>query len=207
MDGKNSSGRRISLLNDSAEPQLPIRLPSIAPSLRSRTSSYTSSPIGSPATPYLVRSDSTDSAATMQTPSPITPEFGFEGLPPQHLNSPVFNQHSFFPAQKELVPAYPPLPSDGSLFLPPAAGAPQPGYFRPQQSTDGHNVVNGAASANPRSKKNSYPCPVAKRPSPAKDNMEQHRRTHQSGRNAKGTDNSLKKAKAQANDRSPLLPI
>jgi hypothetical protein len=86
--------------------------------------------------------------------------------------------------------------------------------------------------ANPRSKKNSYPCPVAKqfnctdhfttsghaarhakkhtgkkdafcpecnKAFTRKDNMEQHRRTHQSGRNAaKGGDPAVKKAKAQA---------
>jgi len=234
MDGKNSSGRRISLLNDSAEPQLPVRLPSLPPSLRSRTSSYASSPIGSPATPQLVRSDSTDSAATMQTPSPITPEFGFDGLPPQNLNSPVFNHNSFFPTQKDLVSAYPAL-SQNTGPLPYPANNLQQNYFRPPPPAESHN---GAASANPRSKKNSYPCPVAKQYNcgdhfttsghaarhakkhtgkkdafcpecnkafTRKDNMEQHRRTHQSGRNAagKGTDNSIKKAKASAKRPKP----
>src|SRR6478735_9145180 len=101
MDGKNSSGRRISLLNDSAaEPQLPIRIPSITPSLRSRTSSYTSSPIGSPPTPRLIRSDSSDSV-TMTTPSPITPEFtttfdmGEDGMVP----SPNYTQDHYFAQQ------------------------------------------------------------------------------------------------------------
>src|SRR5437763_14903754 len=103
MDGKNSSGCRISLLNDNSEPPYhSVRLPSITPSLRSRRSSSTSSPINSPPTPPLVRSDSSDSTA-MQTPSPITPEFSFEGLPPQNLVvSPEFSQASFFPMQKEL---------------------------------------------------------------------------------------------------------
>jgi hypothetical protein len=235
MDGKNSSGRRISLLNDSAEPQFLARLPSIPPSLRSRTSSYTSSPIGSPATPQLVRSNSTDSAGTMQTPSPITPEFAFEGLPSQGLHSPVFAQNSFFPSQKELASAYPPL-SQNSGPLPYPASNLQQNYFRPQPQAESH--LNGPASANPRSKKNSYPCPVAKQYNCAdhfttsghaarhakkhtgkkdafcpecnkaftrKDNMEQHRRTHQSGRNAagKGTDNNIKKAKAQAKRPKP----
>lgn len=236
MDGKNSSGRRISLLNDSAEPQLPARIPSLPPSLRSRTSSYTSSPIGSPATPQLVRSNSTDSAGTMQTPSPITPEFNFDGLPHQSLNSPVFTQNSFFPAQKDLVSAYPPL-SQNTGPLPYPNNALQQGYFRPPPPPPPESH-NGAASANPRSKKNSYPCPVAKQYNcgdhfttsghaarhakkhtgkkdafcpecnkafTRKDNMEQHRRTHQSGRNAagKGTDNNIKKAKAQAKRPKP----
>lgn len=234
MDGKNSSGRRISLLNDGAEPQQHhVRLPSIAPSLRSRTSSYTSSPIASPATPQLVRSHSSDSSLTMQTPSPITPEFAFEG----NLNSPVFNQNSFFPSQKEMASAYPSLhpqqQQQGPLPYP--ANNIQPAYpFRPQQPADSHN---GPASQNQRSKKNSYPCPVAKQYNcgdhfttsghaarhakkhtgkkdafcpecnkafTRKDNMEQHRRTHQSGRNAgKGTDNSIKKAKAQSKRPKP----
>ncbi|KAF9740758.1 hypothetical protein PMIN06_003194 [Paraphaeosphaeria minitans] len=235
MDGKNSSGRRISLLNDSAAPQLPVRTPSIPPSLRSRTSSYTSSPIGSPATPQLVRSNSTDSAATMQTPSPITPDFTFDGLPPQTLHSPVFTQNSFFPTQKNLVSAYPPLSHNSGPLSYPNSNNVQPNYFRPQPPQESHN---GAASANPRSKKNSYPCPVAKQYNcgdhfttsghaarhakkhtgkkdafcpecnkafTRKDNMEQHRRTHQSGRNVagKGTDNSIKKAKAQAKRPKP----
>lgn len=234
MDGKNSSGRRISLLNDNAEPAYqPVRLPSISPSLRSRTSSYTSSPVNSPPTPRLVRSDSSDSIM-MQTPSPITPEFAFDGLPSSHnMASPVFAPSGFFPAQKDLNQAYPPIPQgSGPLPYPPAQAA----YYRPQQhqATDAPTT---SASANPRSKKNSYPCPMAKqfncndyfttsghaarhakkhtgkkdafcpecnKAFTRKDNMEQHRRTHQSGRNAaKGTDNSIKKAKQQAKRPKP----
>ncbi|KAF2686449.1 hypothetical protein K458DRAFT_298029 [Lentithecium fluviatile CBS 122367] len=232
MDGKNASGRRISLLNDNTQPPQPVRLSSFTPSLRSRTSSYTSSPVGSPPTPYLVRSDSSDST-TMQTPSPITPEFSFEGLPPQNLASPVFSQASFFPTQKELGSAYPPISqTTGSLPYHNPNGA-QAAYYRPQQVVEEH----APASANPRSKKNSYPCPVAKQYNcndyfttsghaarhakkhtgkkdafcpecnkafTRKDNMEQHRRTHQSGRNAaKGGDVNLKKAKQQAKRPKP----
>ncbi|KAF2661405.1 hypothetical protein K491DRAFT_452714 [Lophiostoma macrostomum CBS 122681] len=237
MDGKNSSGRRISLLNDSAEPALqPVRLHSFAPSLPSRTSSYTSSPIGSPLTPQLVRSNSSDSTA-MQTPSPITPEFNFEGLPAsQSLASPTFSQASFFPPQKELHAAYPPVPQNmGALPYHPANGA-QAAYFRPQQQPAEDRSAS-AASANPRSKKNSYPCPMAKqfncndyfttsghaarhakkhtgkkdaycpecnKAFTRKDNMEQHRRTHQSGRSAtKGVDTAVKKAKQQAKRPKP----
>jgi len=226
MDGKNASGRRISLLNDNTHPSRPVRLNSFTPSLPSRTSSYTSSPVGSPPTPCLVRSDSSDST-TMQTPSPITPEFNFEGLP-QHLASPIFSQNTFFPTQKELGSAYPPMPhATGPLPYHPANGA-QAAYYRPQQLPEDP----APASANPRSKKNSYPCPVAKQYNcndyfttsghaarhakkhtgkkdafcpecnkafTRKDNMEQHRRTHQSGRNAaKGGDLNVKKTKSQA---------
>ncbi|KAF2266798.1 hypothetical protein CC78DRAFT_107865 [Lojkania enalia] len=230
MDGKNSCGRRISLLNDNpAPPVQPVRLPSISPSLCSRASSYASSPIGSPPTPQLVRSDSSDSTA-MQTPSPITPEFGFEGLaPPQSMASPVFAQSTFFPAQKDLNSSYPPIPQSTGPLPYHTASASQATYFRPQHQ--GSESRNTSASANPRSKKNSYPCPLAKqfncndffttsghaarhakkhtgkkdafcpecnKAFTRKDNMEQHRRTHQSGRNAaKNGDDRAKKAKSQ----------
>ncbi|KAF2003346.1 hypothetical protein P154DRAFT_104148 [Amniculicola lignicola CBS 123094] len=233
MDGKNSCGRRISLLNDNADlPLQPVRLPSASPSLRS-TSSYSSSPIGSPPTPRLVRSDSSDSTA-MQTPSPITPEFAFDGLLNAHsMASPTF-QTTFFPMQKDLSSAYPPI-AQGSGPLPYHAGtASQTAYFRPQPAAENGNP---SASANPRSKKNSYPCPMAKqfncndyfttsghaarhakkhtgkkdafcpecnKAFTRKDNMEQHRRTHQSGRNAsKGGDVQVKKAKQQAKRPKP----
>lgn len=234
MDGKNSSGRRVSLLNDNPEPpSQPVRLPSLALSLRSRTSSYATSPVSSPPTPPLVRSDSSDST-NMQTPSPITPEFSFEGLPAQGMASPVFSHSSFFPTQKELGSAYPPVPQAVGPLPYHATGASQAAYFRPQQATESQNM---SAAPNPRSKKNSYPCPLAKefncsdhfttsghaarhakkhtgkkdafcpecnKAFTRKDNMEQHRRTHQSGRNAaKGGDTSVKKAKQQAKRPKP----
>ncbi|KAF2813536.1 uncharacterized protein BDZ99DRAFT_382411, partial [Mytilinidion resinicola] len=208
MDGKNSSGRRISLLNDN-EPPSSARLPSL--SLRSRTSSYASSP-SSPPTPLLVRSDSSDSAA-MQTPSPITPDFSFETMGPSlQMASPVFTQ-AFYQPPKELQSAYPPIPQSAGP-LPYNTGA-QMAYFQPPPAEQ-------PSPANPRSKKNSYPCPMAKqfncsdyfttsghaarhakkhtgkkdaycpecnKAFTRRDNMVQHRRTHQTGRNAsKGTD-------------------
>ncbi|KAF2105840.1 hypothetical protein BDV96DRAFT_655217 [Lophiotrema nucula] len=230
MDGKNSSGRRISLLNDNpASPSHLVRLPSISPSLCSRTSSYTSSPIGSPPTPRLVRSDSSDSTA-MQTPSPITPDFNFDGLAGQNMASPVFAQANFF-SQKEMNSGYPPIPQNSGPLPYHTANASQAAYFRPQpqqqqQPQQGTDNRTTSASANPRSKKNSYPCPMAKqfncndyfttsghaarhakkhtgkkdafcpecnKAFTRKDNMEQHRRTHQTGRNAaKGEDRSKK---------------
>lgn len=225
MDGKNSSGRRISLLNENEEASNTVRLPSMPPSLRSRTSSYASSPVGSPQTPQLVRSDSSDSTA-MQTPSPITPDFSFEGLPPsQHMASPVFSSRSaFYPPQKEPSSAYPPVLQNAGPLPYHTSSASQAAYFRPQTSES-----RTAPPANQRSKKNSYPCPMAKQYNCSdyfttsghaarhakkhtgkkdafcpecnkaftrKDNMEQHRRTHQSGRNAaKGTEDRAKKLK------------
>ncbi|USP74530.1 hypothetical protein yc1106_01804 [Curvularia clavata] len=228
LSGKNSTGRRVSLLNDGpAPPPQLVRLPSITPSLQSRTSSY-SSPAASPPTPRLVRSDSSDS--NMQTPSPITPDFAFE----QGMDSPVFSQNAFFSSQKDL--AYP------MHQQPPSAlgYAAQPGYFnRPDHLPDQQQQQQHPepAALNARPKKNSYPCPMAKqfgcndyfttsghaarhakkhtgkkdafcpecnKAFTRKDNMEQHRRTHQTGRNAaKGGDRDVKKAKHQAKRPKP----
>jgi hypothetical protein len=156
----------------------------------------------------------------MQTPSPITPDFGFE----QSLDSPVFSQNGFFTSQKDLGYSMHqqavPLPYH-------TANASQAAFFRPEQLPEQH-----PEPVNPRPKKNSYPCPMAKQYNchdyfttsghaarhakkhtgkkdafcpecnkafTRKDNMEQHRRTHQSGRNApKGGDRDVKKAKHQA---------
>ncbi|KAF1840737.1 uncharacterized protein K460DRAFT_295638 [Cucurbitaria berberidis CBS 394.84] len=240
LSGKNSTGRRVSLLNDGPEPphQQLARLPSITPSLQSRTSSYSSSPIGSPPTPRLVRSDSSDSA-NMHTPSPITPDFVFEGLPGQGMDSPVFSQSAFFPQHKDLNSVYPPVHQNPGPLPYHTASASQASYFTPQQMQEQHDAATAAAAAaaaaaanNTRTKKNSYPCPMAKqfncgdffttsghaarhakkhtgkkdafcpecnKAFTRKDNMEQHRRTHQSGRNAakSGADREVKKAKQQ----------
>ncbi|KAF2735202.1 hypothetical protein EJ04DRAFT_416160, partial [Polyplosphaeria fusca] len=225
MDGKNASGRRISLLNDNPAPPTQLtRLSSFSPSLSSRTSSYSSSPVNSPPTPPLVRSNSADST-TMETPSPVTPEFGYEGISPPNM---AFPHASFFPSQKDVASAYPPVPQNAGPLAYHAPNASQAGYFRPQQqASDSRSTTS--VSANPRSKKNSYPCPMAKqfncsdyfttsghaarhakkhtgkkdaycpecnKAFTRKDNMEQHRRTHQSGRNASKTAEP-KKAKQQ----------
>ncbi|KAF2638114.1 hypothetical protein P280DRAFT_362264, partial [Massarina eburnea CBS 473.64] len=236
MEGKNSSGRRISLLNDNPTPPQPLRLPSFTPSLPSRTPSYTSSPVNSPPTPQLVRSNSSDSSADMQSPSPITPEFYMNDLSqpqPQQLASPVFQQDSFFPTPKQLALHYPPVPQPTG----PMAYHPQPQPQQQQMPALVPESQNAPSSANPRSKKNSYPCPVSKqfrctdhfttsghaarhakkhtgkkdafcpecnKAFTRKDNMEQHRRTHQSGRNAaKGGDVQVKKAKQAAKRPKP----
>jgi hypothetical protein len=217
MDGTNSVGRKVSLLNDYEPPHHLVRLNSFAPSLRSRTLSYDSSSVGSPPTPQLVRSNSSDSTS-MQTPSPITPDFGF----PTGGDATDFSQASFFPQQKEIFPhmydiqgAIPYHPAHSNI------------HYQQQQPMDG--AAPNAVQANGRPKKNQYPCPMAKaigckdhfttsghaarhakkhtgkkdavcpecnKAFTRKDNMEQHRRTHQSGRGAaKASDRDVKKAK------------
>lgn len=112
---------------------------------------------------------------------------------------------------------------------------PSPHLAHPDSESRPAGPASGA-----RSKKNSYPCPLAKQYNCSdffttsghaarhakkhtgkkdalcpecnksftrKDNMEQHRRTHQNGRNAsKGADNAAKKAKQQGK-RPKLTPI
>ena len=146
LSGKNSTGRRVSLLNDGPAPPQLVRLPSITPSLQSRTSSYSSSPQPSP--PRLVRSDSSDS--NMQTPSPITPDFSYE----PGMDSPVFSQNGFFHHQKDL--GFPMHHQSGPL--PYHANPSQAGYFRPEQLSEQHQ---DPSALNARPKKNSYPCPMA----------------------------------------------
>jgi hypothetical protein len=235
MDGKNFLGRRISLLNDNLEPpHQPVRLFSM-PFLCSGTSSYTSSQVDSSLPPQLVRSDSPDST-TIQTSSPRTPGFAFEGPPPQAIDSPIFCQPSFFPQQKGPNPAYPPVPQpSGPLPYYPTVA--QAAYFRPQQMPEQRPASTAAALGDPRPKKNRYLCPMAKqfncndyftttghatrhakkhtgkkdafcpecnKAFTRKDNMEQHRRTHRSDRNAaKGGDSNVKKAKQQVKRPKP----
>jgi hypothetical protein len=172
----------------------------------------------------------------MQTPSPITPDFNFEALPPnQHMSSPVFSQQVFFqPQQKHPATVY--LPSEETGLLPYSAevGANEIAYFQ-GQSVD-------PQPSNPRSKKNSYPCPLAKqfgcndyfttsghaarhakkhtgkkdafcpecnKAFTRKDNMEQHRRTHQNGRSASKaiTGDASKKPKQQSAKRPRPAPL
>ncbi|KAL6703988.1 hypothetical protein ACN47E_008839 [Coniothyrium glycines] len=244
LSGKNSTGRRVSLLNDGPPaPQL-LRLNSITPSLPSRTSSYSTSPITSPPTPRLVRSDSSDSV-TMQTPSPITPDFDFSASLGPAIDSPTFSQNGFFPHHKEVHTAYPPLPQPtGPLPYQHATPMPPQPIYQPHQQQQQPQrplarPLEEPVAQNPKPKKNSYPCPMAKqfncsdyfttsghaarhakkhtgkkdaycpecnKAFTRKDNMEQHRRTHQSGRNsAKSADRDVKKTKPAKRPRpSPL---
>lgn len=147
------------------------------------------------------------------------------------MDSPVFSHAAFFPQQKDLSSAYPPVPQSSGPLPYHTAPVSQNAYFQPQHALDEH-VAPPAAASGARPKKNSYPCPMAKqfgcndyfttsghaarhakkhtgkkdaycpecnKAFTRKDNMEQHRRTHQSGRNAvKGGEREVKKAKQQA---------
>jgi len=238
LSGKNSTGRKVSLLNDGpAPPPQLVRLPSITPSLQSRTSSYTTSPLASPLTPRLVRSDSSEST-TMATPSPITPDFAF-ALPPHGLHSPVFAHNTFFPPPKDLDPDYAHIahPADPLSYHAAAHPSHPAAYFPSQHALDEQQAA--AAVSAQRPKKNSYPCPMAKQYAcndyfttsghaarhakkhtgkkdaycpecnkafTRKDNMEQHRRTHQTVRAAKTGEREGKKARPAAK-RPKISPL
>ena len=161
----------------------------------------------------------------MQTPSPITPDFAFE----QNLESPVFStQNGFFPAQKDLgysihqqqAPlAYAPQPGyfNRPEHMPeqhpdPAGLNSRPkknSYPCPMAKQFGCNdffTTSGHAARHAKKhtgKKDAF-CPECNKAFTRKDNMEQHRRTHQTGRAAaKGGDRDVKKAKHQAKRPKP----
>ena len=227
-DATNSAGRKISLLNDSEPPHL-VRLPSFTPSLRSRTSSYATSSIGSPPTPRLIRSTSSDSM-DMQTPSPITPDFAEH----EQFAQPGFFAHQHLQQQpKDMDAAYPIMYHQSHAHT--AYFPPQP---VPQQSQSQPELAAPApapapASANGRPRKNQYPCPLAKQENcndffttsghaarhskkhtgrkdaicpecnkafTRKDNMEQHRRTHKAGRSTAKATTDRSAKKAKARE-------
>jgi hypothetical protein len=263
MDGRNSFGRRISLLNEASEVETHLksgrpdaRLPSLALAFRhQRTSSYATSPNSSPPTPELVRSDSSDSSNMNRTPSPTTPNFDFNGLVSSKQGSDALFSHQpfFSPHQTQAVPVsnYPPIPQQHAAqftYPAPPSIAPQPSLYQqpapPQPTSDidsrtPQQQSSSSSNSNSKggSKKNSYPCPLAKQFScqdyfttsghaarhakkhtgkkdafcpecnkafTRKDNMEQHRRTHQNGRtsNKASGEGASKRQKTSQSKRS-----
>lgn len=233
MDGRNAHGQRVSLLNDESEnseyhtlkqlghPHL-LYLPSL--SLRSNMPTSTSTPVISPSTPDLIRSQSTDSAPG-QSPSPMTPNFHtFPFLSDSRRTGSPFSVSSTSSVHryKEAYLTYPSLSSNqspqqsvtsGVVPLPVESSVSNlsslPLPDEQQQSQSLQKPLTG--------KKNSYPCPLAKqlgctdlfttsghaarhakkhtgkkdalcpecnKAFTRKDNMEQHRRTHRTGRSS-----------------------
>jgi hypothetical protein len=162
----------------------------------------------------------------MQTPSPITPDFSYE----PGMDSPVFAQNGFFVDHKGL--GYPMHQQSGPH--PYQTNASPAGYFRPDHLPEQHPdqaalnarpkknsypcpmakqfgcndffTTSGHAARHAKKhtgKKDAF-CPECNKAFTRKDNMEQHRRTHQSGRNAaKGAERDVKKAKHQAKRPKP----
>ncbi|QDS74607.1 hypothetical protein FKW77_008565 [Venturia effusa] len=273
MDGRNSFGRRISLLNEASEvessnlKQLKSGRPEDSRHLatssllagrplafHTRHQSYASSPNSSPPTPELVRSDSSDSSNMNGTPSPTTPnaQYDFGSLVDStKQGDALFAHNAFFsPQQPQQDPSnYPPIPQHAAQFTYPAPPsiAPQPALYQqpappqPPSDHDSHSrppPSSTAASTKGGSKKNSYPCPLAKqygctdyfttsghaarhakkhtgkkdafcpecnKAFTRKDNMEQHRRTHQNGRTstkASGETSAKRQKTSQSSKRS-----
>ncbi|KAK7535839.1 uncharacterized protein J3D65DRAFT_646186 [Phyllosticta citribraziliensis] len=229
MDGKNSAGRRISLLNEDS------RMPSLEPSTyRSRTSSYASSPCLSPQTPQLLRSDSTDSTAMINMPSPVTPTYPYEEA--GHSPRPPPGTMPYFAISQQHMVGYHQPKGAMMPFVPPPQPYANHVFVRPPGIER-----QPMPPANPKTKKNQYPCPLAKafgcndyfttsghaarhakkhtgkkdaicpdckKAFTRKDNMEQHRRTHSNGRNArsagpKDADDARKKMKPTATRPKP----
>jgi len=249
MDGRNCTGRTISLLNNSSDVAAAYQAKTQLPGLtaHSRASSCSSTPSLSPQTPQLVRSSSSDSRG-FQTPSPLTPSYGSFDQPtchphsaaPPHLCYLLHAAHGKMDDQHASM--YPPIP-DAAAALPSAYPMPpqlpvQPLQHQPQQHYRASNspasepsrvsTVSVTSNNKPPPKKNHYPCPMAKQVGctdyfttsghaarhakkhtgkkdafcpecnkafTRKDNMEQHRRTHQNGRGASRSSNPDSKIK------------
>jgi len=182
MDGKDSSGRMISLLNHHSQSNLsPLDL-----SDSSRTSSYftqisrgdssssltsfRTSPVHSPTTPQLVTIDSCNSQNMMETPSPITPTYPFEPLDqPRTLNPygrcystsiypiPHPGEHAERPYYK-LSTGDDSVINDGYDCVDPGS---RDAHLR--SSSEVSSPLDTQAAPKPAPKKNKYPCPHAQR--------------------------------------------
>lgn len=254
MDGRNCSGRTISLLNSdvvTANDRTNIQLSSRSHNIQSRASSCVSTP--SPQTPELVRSSSSNSCGF--STSPLTPSFGSFDPIVHTNNTQKLHQQQLYIAKMDDHNAsmYPPIP-DATGVMSSAYPIPMP-QMPPQQqmqqqyrSSDSPasepsrvSAVSATSNSNPHPKKNHYPCPLAKQVGcndffttsghaarhakkhtgkkdaycpecnkafTRKDNMEQHRRTHQNGRGASRSttdDAKVKKATKPAAKKSSSI--
>lgn len=247
MDGRNSTGRKVSLLNNdhSAVPLLQ-RLPSFGVAhfslAHSRSPSCASStPSLSPQTPHLVRSESSESESRGLPPSPQTPHFSAFNPVHHHQIASLYSltSSSYSKMDDQGASMYPPIPeASGMLPYPMPAATSQTPVYRASTSpisevahmSNASNATSSSANKpTSTTKKNQYPCPLAKqigctdffttsghaarhakkhtgkkdafcpecnKAFTRKDNMEQHRRTHQSVRGPvkTGGDNRVKKS-------------
>ncbi|KAK5134424.1 hypothetical protein LTR08_006471 [Meristemomyces frigidus] len=252
MDGRNSTGSKISLLNDNSDAgasSVPAKrhLPPLA--ALSRASSCASTPSLSPQTPHLVRCDSSDSRG-FSTPSPLTPSFGsfdqvadLHAAPKSQRQQYQLTRQSSSKMDEQHASMYPPIPdAPGAMSAYALPLQMQPQMMPPQLMSQQYrtsdspvsepsrvSAVPAVSNAKAQGKKNNhYPCPMAtamnctdffttsghaarhakkhtgkkdafcpecNKAFTRKDNMEQHRRTHQSGRSAarSGDESKVKK--------------
>ncbi|KAF2484357.1 hypothetical protein BDY17DRAFT_126767 [Neohortaea acidophila] len=172
MDGRNCTGRKISLLNDisaaAALPQRKVQLPPLLshaysqdyqhrPQPPSRDSSCESTPSLAPQTPQLSRTSSRDSRS-FSTPSPLTPSYNsFEsGATPDtatprksrsdhHFYS---RHHSYSTMDDSTIPLYPPIP-DATSMMP--SVYPMPQQLPPQQLSQTSPPQHQRPSSSPAS--------------------------------------------------------
>ena len=182
MDGKNSIGRKVSLLNDDLHTAAVLpRLPPLSVYYRathshSRSPSLASStPSVSPQTPRLVRSESSDSRHLPL--SPLTPPpTSFDHLHhPKSAHSLYFaGPASFAKMDDSTSSIYPPVPDSQAVAPYPMpvsqpASSTTPAMSQPmalsyqRSSNSPVSESSRAPAANKSStKKNQYPCPLAK---------------------------------------------
>jgi hypothetical protein len=243
MDGKNSTGRKVSLLNDDSHtavvlPRLaPLSVyyrPSPSPSLASSVS---------PQTPRLVRSESSDSRVLALSPLTPPPTSSFDH--PHHHSKSAHSHYFIGPASSfakmdDSTPSVYPVPdaqpvapypmsAGASSLSAPAMSQPAVPSYRNSDSPVSESSRAAPAANKTSAKKNQYPCPLAKvygcsdffttsghaarhakkhtgkkdafcpecnKAFTRKDNMEQHRRTHQNvrGPSKSSTDGRVKKS-------------
>ncbi|KAF2862772.1 hypothetical protein K470DRAFT_268727 [Piedraia hortae CBS 480.64] len=192
MDGRNSSGKIVSLLNSDVAAPAPPLLPFALPPLLLRTPSTRAS-TPSPHTPSLACSDSCDSPFSPQTPrdSIMDPrDYYYHQQPQQPQPQSQPQQPTYQP------PHYPPHAHPAYAPPPVAIPAPPSGSAKPARkshypcpmakqfgctdffTTSGH----AARHAKKHTGKKDAFCPECSKAFTRKDNMEQHRRTHQTGR-------------------------
>lgn len=223
MNGKNCSGRLVSLLDDNIahQPRI-IRPPSTASSMRTETSNNTLSPVGLAAIPT-------------QAPLLSKSELAFQYFSSQKWDSRL-PQHIFLPQHKNYKSMHPPgLQPSGTLSLYRTRGNSQVACFDLKRAPEQQSRT---VDAWPKEKR--HPCPVARqyncgstfttsgqasrhakrhtgqkdalcaecnRTFARKDNMEQHRHTHHSGSGVgKGDGTIAKKTKCLRKQRK-AIPI
>lgn len=242
MDGRDSSGRTISLLNSSSTSEGGDwkRFPPRRPLPQRVPSSCATSPSPSPARdspPTLSRSSSSSDSRHLAPISPLTPsdtnpqlDSIFRAHQPQHQQYflPRPSQGKMDDQNASMYPPIPdatgamtsayPMPAQIAQQLPPQQPPAQSVYrssTSPSSEPSRVSTVSATSNAKSQPKKNSYPCPMAKqfgctdffttsghaarhakkhtgkkdafcpecnKAFTRKDNMEQHRRTHQNGR-------------------------
>lgn len=213
MKGYNSAGRSVSLLHDEDLPVRPITSTSTCCSSSNGYASYTAAPI--PLTPsstiilpsgishsrtsslsswtsqvpQLVRTDSTDSSATL-SPSPVTPKRSSfdDGVYPS--GAPILPAGIMVPefavlAKEALQQKSPPRVSQKRVGAMKSKKNTYPCPLAKEYNCHDYFTTSGHAARHSKKhtgKKDAI-CPQCNKAFTRKDNMEQHRRTHRDGRN------------------------